>query len=182
MLEVPEALLEDRRRREIDRWDEMWEGVLHMAPPPSGHHQRLASELLVVLAPLVKERGLVISPETGLFRVTDDYRIPDVMVARPDQLSDRGVDGSAVLVVEVRSPHDETDLKVPWYAEQGVEAALVIEPGSRHFELYLSRAGRPVLVSSDPDGVVPLDVLGARLSTVPGPALRITWPAGQADI
>lgn len=34
MLEVPEGLLAERARLGHDRFDEMWEGVLHMVPPP----------------------------------------------------------------------------------------------------------------------------------------------------
>ena len=35
MANVPEHILEWRRRTGADQWDEMWEGVLHMAPSPS---------------------------------------------------------------------------------------------------------------------------------------------------
>lgn len=38
MLDVPQALLEERRARGADRWDEMWEGELHMVPLPSEQH------------------------------------------------------------------------------------------------------------------------------------------------
>ena len=34
-------VLDDRRRRGADRWDEMWDGVLHMVPPPGSDHQTL---------------------------------------------------------------------------------------------------------------------------------------------
>jgi len=30
--EVPEDILQQRKRTGADRWDEVWEGVLHMAP------------------------------------------------------------------------------------------------------------------------------------------------------
>ena len=30
MLDVPQALLDERRARGADRWDEMWDGELHM--------------------------------------------------------------------------------------------------------------------------------------------------------
>ena len=39
------AVLEDRRKRGADRWDEMWDGVLHMVPPPGSAHQSLTSFL-----------------------------------------------------------------------------------------------------------------------------------------
>ena len=45
MLDVPESLLDERRRQGLDVFDEVWEGVLHMVPPPSGEHQRLELEL-----------------------------------------------------------------------------------------------------------------------------------------
>lgn len=39
MLEVPEHILEERRISGADQWDEVWEGVLHMVPPPNVEHQ-----------------------------------------------------------------------------------------------------------------------------------------------
>ena len=51
------ALLEQRRRLGLDRWDEMWEGVLHMAPAPANEHQRVVGELLVFLVPLLRRTG-----------------------------------------------------------------------------------------------------------------------------
>jgi hypothetical protein len=47
-----EALLERRRRLGQDLFDEVWEGVLHMNPAPSGRHGDLESQLHVLLAPL----------------------------------------------------------------------------------------------------------------------------------
>jgi hypothetical protein len=41
LLEVPEAMLAERRRLELDGRDEVWNGVLHMVPPSGGPHQRL---------------------------------------------------------------------------------------------------------------------------------------------
>ena len=43
--EVPEYILQQRKRTGIDRWDEMWEGVLHMAPAPNKRHTRLQVQL-----------------------------------------------------------------------------------------------------------------------------------------
>ena len=39
--EAPSHLLEWRARTGADRWDEMWEGVLHMPPMPNREHQDL---------------------------------------------------------------------------------------------------------------------------------------------
>ncbi len=182
LLEVDEALLERRRRTGADRRDELWNGVLHMPPPPGDPHQDLGQALFRVLAPLAERRGLRPRYETGLFRTADDYRVPDQVYARPDHFSTRGVEGTADVIVEVRSPHDETYEKLDWYAAQGIREVLVVHPGDRRIELYVLRAGRMMLVQPDAAGEVASDVLGARFSTVAGPRLRVTSDDGVADV
>jgi Uma2 family endonuclease len=184
MLDVPESLLDERRRLGLDVFDEVWEGVLHMVPPPSGEHQILESRMIATLIGVADRRGLVASVETGLFAADDDYRVPDLIAAHPAQRSRRGVDGTAELVVELRSPHDETDEKLPWYAARGVAEILVIDPPTRAIELYRSEAGEPVAVAPDPGGGVTLATLGVRLSTVltaDGPRLRIETDTAVTD-
>jgi hypothetical protein len=69
MLEVPQALLDTRRAQGADRWDEMWDGELHMVPPPSLEHQRVGSELFLVLGQLAKANGPVpLYDTTGVSR------------------------------------------------------------------------------------------------------------------
>ena len=104
---VPESLLAERRSRGLDRRDELWTGVLHMVPPPGDAHQGLSTELVMLLGPLAKRRGLVPRVETGLFRNSADYRVPDQLYRRSDAGSTRGAE-SAELVVEILSPQDET--------------------------------------------------------------------------
>lgn len=184
LVEVPEKLLAGRRRAGADRGDEVWEGVLHMVPPPSGPHQRLGTRLLQVFDALARERGLVGSYGTGLFRAgtDDDYRVPDQVYARPESLSDRGVDGSAELVVEIRSPGDETYEKLGFYASLGVAEVLVVHPSDRRAEVFVLRGQAHVLVQPDDRGAVAVTVLGVRLSTVDGPLLRLDWPGGRAEL
>jgi hypothetical protein len=65
-LEPPQEVLDllDRRRRwGADRWDEMWNGVLHVVPMPSGEMSRFGTEFPTTVAPLAKvdfysERGV----------------------------------------------------------------------------------------------------------------------------
>lgn len=179
MLEVPQALLDERRARGADRWDEMWEGELHMVPPPSGEHQRLGSELFLILGPLAKARGLVpFYDATGLFRpgVDDDWRAPDSAFSRPEIVSRRGIEGAASLVVEILSPDDETYRKLDWYASVGVGEVLVVDPETRRVELFANRDGRMVPVEP-----VVVECLGVRAETVDA-KLRLAWEAGTADI
>lgn len=179
MLEVPESLLEERRRTGADRWDEMWDGVLHMLPAPSGPHQRFAARLLAVLLPIADGRQLVASYETELYRPAverADYRIPDLVFSRRENATDRGVEGRAELAVEVRSPNDETYDKLPFYAEMAVQELLVVDPQTCEVEMFILVDGR---LTAGPLHSGTLDV---SFSTVEGPALRVTWPDGTADV
>ena len=45
MSSVPEHILEWRKRTGVDRWDEMWKGVLHLMPAPENVHQELQGNL-----------------------------------------------------------------------------------------------------------------------------------------
>src|SRR5262249_3614736 len=64
-----------------------------------------------------------------------DYRIPDVVVARPSHVKRRGLEG-AILVVEVLSPDDESRDKLPFYAKIGVREVWLVEPTTLVTEIY----------------------------------------------
>lgn len=178
MLEVPQALLDERRAKGLDKSDEMWEGELHMVPPPSELHQDISLRLVRALAPLAEQRGLVARMETGLYRPGSDldWRVPDNTYARPELRSARGIEGAASLVVEILSPYDETYAKLEWYAEVGVGEVLVIDPESRRVELFANRDGRMVPVEP-----VVIECLGVQAETVDG-KLRLAWEGGTAEI
>lgn len=82
-----EAFLERRRRLGQDRRDEMWAGVLHMAPAPHRRHARLQAQVTVLLEPLARAAGIEAVAE---FDIGDanDYRIPDggLLAPGPDEL------------------------------------------------------------------------------------------------
>lgn len=179
MLEAPQAFLDERHAKGLDKSDEMWDGELHVVPPPSTEHQALGAELFLVLGPIAKARGL--RPwydPTGLFRpgVDDDWRVPDQQFARPELASARGIEGAASLVVEILSPNDETYRKLDWYASVGVGEALVIHPHTKRVELFANRDGR-----MEPVAPVVIECLGVRAETVDG-KLRLTWDGGSTEI
>ena len=177
MLQAPEGLLEERRRLGHDRWDEVWDGVLHMVPPPSDWHQRFGTQLLIVLGPMAQSMGLQPSYETGLFhpeRGERDFRVPDLIFTRPGQRSERGVEAGAELLVELLSPHDESREKLSFYAEVGVTEVWLIDPRTRHVELYVLRGGAYLAVPPDSDGTLKSTVLPAALRPVDGPRLRVS--------
>ncbi|MGI9120682.1 MAG: Uma2 family endonuclease [Acidimicrobiales bacterium] len=111
-----------------------------------------------------------------LFAADDDYRVPDIAVYRPEQASERGIDGTAELVVELRSPRDESYDKLDWYAAWGIAEVVLIHPHTREVERYTLRGGTYRLVQPDTEGMVTCQVLGVRLGPVEGsagPRLRI---------
>ena len=123
-----DELLERRRASGADRWDEVWEGVLHMSPPPSVEHQSLVAKLARVLGPLADAAGLETVVGVGI-GVKDDHRVPDLALLRPGY--EPQWNATAALVVEVLSPGDDTWEKVPFYAAHGVDELLIVEPHGR---------------------------------------------------
>ena len=168
--------LERRRKLGIDTRDELWDGVWHLVNPPTLWHERLRTDMLLALAP--RARALGLEPFGGAGVIQDpenDFRIPDQVYARADQAIDEGVTG-AELIIEVRSPGDESYEKLPFYAERGVREVLIVHQ-DRRFDLYRLAATEYQPVE---DGRS--QVLGVTFSTVEGPKLRIEWDGDTADV
>lgn len=159
VLQVDERMLAERHRLGLDRHDEMWEGVLHVVPPASTRQQRLEAELVIALDPVARARGWSVMPETGVFADTDDYRVPDVVVFGPGAEGERGVDGAPEVVVEIRSPGDESDAKVQWYLGRSAACVVVVDRDTLALELHRPD-GR---VEPEADGGVLLEPLGIRI-------------------
>jgi Uma2 family endonuclease len=139
-----EALLERRRERGQDRHDEVWEGVYVMMPAPGEAHWILDDQLAELLRPLARQAGLRSSGEFNLGD-KDDYVVPDRGLHRPEVRGDWRP--SAALVVEILSPSDRTWEKLPFYARQGVEEVLIVDPKTRQVQWLGLEAGseyRPI--------------------------------------
>jgi len=183
MLDVPGELLVERRRLGHDRFDEKWERVLHMVPPPHFDHQDIESWLVTNWLLVGEPRGLRVTTGTGLFdpAVNDfsSYRQPDVAVSGPEHLSERGIEGWAELVVEIRSPGDESYEKLPFYERVGVQELLIVELdlSLRHWARRGGTLAELVWSEGEP---VALEALPFSLSR-PGPGcLAMDGPAGAA--
>src|SRR5947209_9216549 len=123
-----QALIERRRRLGQDLFDEVWNGVLHMNPAPSGAHGRIDRQLAVILDAPVRQAALT---STGPFNlgVQDDFRVPDGGLHRD------WLDGvwysTAAVVIEIVSPDDESWDKLPFYAGHCVEEVVIVDPQER---------------------------------------------------
>jgi hypothetical protein len=152
-----EQTLEDRRKHELDRWDEMWHGVLHMVPPPNFDHQSLTTFLGHVYWEVVVEGGLGRVITQGKLARTgpeeENYRVPDltiVLKGSRGRIVRQGVARSADQVVEVFSPGDETYEKFDYYASLGVRELLIIYRDASRIELYRLTDGEYALVAKTP--------------------------------
>jgi Uma2 family endonuclease len=95
----------------------------------------------------------------------DSYRIPDA------SLHERGSGGtfvsSAALVVEIRSPGADTDQKIPFYAERGVDEVLIVDPRTRSVQWLGLRAD---------GGYEPIAQSGLIEAGPNAVASRLDWP------
>jgi Uma2 family endonuclease len=132
-----EALLERRRRWGGDTRDEVWEGVLHVNPAPHGRHARFQAQLIELLGPLARTRGLTPLGEFNLGE-PEDYRVPDGGLHRPGP--DKLYNPTAALVIEIVSPGDETWNKLPFHAAHLVDELLIVDPAKQTVE-WLGRGG-----------------------------------------
>jgi Uma2 family endonuclease len=124
-----EALLEERRRRGQDRWDEERDGVYYMNPAPTYEHQRISQQLAELLGPLARAAGLEATVGGVNIGEQGNYAIPDASLHRP------GAGGTyvatAALAIEILSPGDDTWEKVPFYADRSVEELAIVDPPKR---------------------------------------------------
>ena len=159
------ALLERRRQLGQDRFDEMWDGVLHMNPAPSYEHQRISQQLAVILDPLARAAGLEAVIGGVNIGTADGYRIPDGSLHRPG--SGGTYLSTAALALEIVSPGDETWDKLAFYASRRVDELLIVDPQERRVDW----------LGLGPNGeYAPLDTSGLIELSAVELADRIDWP------
>lgn len=109
---------------------EIVDGMLLVTPHPGVAHQRLVVRLLRQLAEACPP-GVEVLPDIGYRMADDRLLIPDLTIARTADLGARGLDGTALLVVEVRSPSTrpyDAAFKRAVYAEAGVPSYWLADP------------------------------------------------------
>ena len=133
-----------RQEQDLDGPDEVWEGVYVVPPLASNPHQGLVGALTGILFHVVnlEGRGQVFPGANVSDRRTDwdhNFRGPDIAVVLADS---RAVDcgthwfGGPDFLVEVQSPGDETDEKIPFYSKIQVRELLIIHRDTRQLRLY----------------------------------------------
>ncbi len=166
-----EALLERRHEWGADRHDEVWEGVLHMSPPPSSRHEFIVQQLALALTPLARAQGLGVLGAAGI-GVKDNHRVPDLTLLRPP--AQVQWQPTAAIAVEILSWREPATKKLDFYAAHHVDELVIIDPDKRAVDWLVLRQGayQPVAQS----GVI--DLGPAEL------AQRIDWdpfPIAEPD-
>ena len=172
--DVSEELLAWRRRSGADRWDEMWDGELHVAPLPDLVHQDLQCGLLAWLrnhwaaVPGRRVFGEFNVSRPGLRAWTRDYRVPDLVLVTPARahvVRRTHFAGGPDVVVELTRPGDETDAKLPFYAAVGCGEIWVIDRDTRRVAIHSGGGGDLALVRPSRDGWI-RSAVGVELKTL----------------
>jgi Uma2 family endonuclease len=159
-----EALPADGRRYEIH------EGELSVTPAPGTRHQRILGNLYHLLREHVTSRGLGEVMLSPIDCILSDITIvqPDLVYLDPTRarlVSERGIEGSPTLVVEILSPSTtvlDRSTKRQLYRRFGVPYYWIVDPdaqvveayafGEAQYELAAPAAGsEPVVLPPFPD-------------------------------
>ena len=170
--EILEArLLEERRAKGLDGFDEVWDGVYVMSPLANNEHQRVVTELTVALHRFVSVTGVGevyqganVSDQENW---TENYRVPDILVFLKGTIAeDRGTHwfGGPEFAIEVVSKGDRTLEKLEFYGSVGTRELLVVDREPWQLTLYRKLVGAKELkavakTACDNDTVITADTL-----------------------
>jgi hypothetical protein len=139
-----DAFIRERQERGIDGPDEIWEGVYTVPALPNNDHQAQVMALAIPLYYVVtaEGRGTVLPGANVSDRRKGwekKFRGPDlVVVLNGGKAVDCGTHwmGGPDFLVEIQSPGDETEEKIPFYSEIKVRELLIIHRDTRELRLY----------------------------------------------
>jgi Uma2 family endonuclease len=149
-----DPLIQERKRKGIDLYDEVWEGVYVMPSMPTLEHQELVQDLGAIFDEVVKRRRLgKVYPGVNVSDRGSDwktnYRVPDLVVVLKNGRAvshSTHVQGGPDFLVEIESPGDDTEEKVPFYGKIGVRELLIIHRDKRTLRLLRLEGDELVLV------------------------------------
>jgi Uma2 family endonuclease len=150
----------ERHNTETSQYDEVWEGVLVVAPLPNIDHQTLVLDLGSIFKLIVNVKaGDRVLPGTNVSdRDTDwlsNYREPDVAVYLASNPAKNKVThwvGGPDLAVEIVSPGENPHDKLDFYASVNTRELLIVDRDPWNLELHQLQGGKLVLVGKS-DGV-----------------------------
>jgi Uma2 family endonuclease len=153
---------------------ELLDGTLIVSPAPGPPHQRVAA-VLVVLLELACPEELVVFPNVGVRIGPRSALEPDVVVARPSDVSGARLARAPLLVAEILSPDSalrDLNLKKAAYERFGVPSYWVIDsdleqPSLRAFDLVRGEYRETGQAAGDTpfraDRPFPVEIIPSRL-------------------
>jgi Uma2 family endonuclease len=123
---------------------EVIDGELAVTPAPTSRHQIVVGNLVLALGAFAREHALGTlfpGPIDVLFG-EGDYLEPDLAFMRADRahlVSDRGIEGTPDLVVEILSPstaHRDRGIKLERYHHFGVPEYWIVDLDARTVEVW----------------------------------------------
>lgn len=130
------GFLERRRALGQDRYDEVWEGVYHVAPMANAWHGYAVLRVVELLSTAARAAGLTATDAFNLGE-RNDYRVPDLGYHR--EIPTMTNVPTAAIVVEVVSPGDESYAKLPFYSAHDVAEVLIVNPSLRTAPWFVHR-------------------------------------------
>lgn len=170
------------RRVGLDERTEVWDGVLHVGPWPTGRHQALGGDLYLWLRThwAACQHGRVFYERNvarpGLPDWRDDFRGPDLVLVKPDRYRldlDTHFEGGPDVVVEIHTPGDESYEKLPFYFAVGVDEVWIIHRDTRVPQLFVRAAKALAETRSDRAGWLASPATGIELRAVAGARLAV---------
>ncbi len=149
-----DELIQERKRQGADRYDEVWDGVYIMPSMPSLEHQELVHDLDAIFNEVVKRPGLgkvypgVNVSDRGL-DWKENYRVPDLVIVLKGSRAlchSTHIQGGPDFLVEIESPGDDSEEKVPFYGQLGVRELLLLHRDKRTVRL-LRLEGRELVLA-----------------------------------
>ena len=110
---------------------ELLDGTLLMSPSPRPIHQRVVARLLAVLSVHCPRELEVLPAPVDVLLAEDTVLIPDIVVGRRDDFTERGLIGPPVLAVEVISRSSrliDQKLKPAKLADAGCPNYWIVDP------------------------------------------------------
>ncbi len=196
--ELEQELIRERQRLGHDLRDEVWDGVYIMSPFPRNSHQRVVGCLDTALRLVIEQTGRgIVLPGANISDREDDwkqnYRIPDCCVfLNGTRAEDRDTHwfGGPDFCVEIASPGEDVDAKLPFYASVGTREVLLVLRSPRC--LQLRRLDGTTLISAGESNaengvwlestVVPLALRMAGTANLPVIEVRRTDGPGEWTI